>query len=102
ARRRLLPHLLDEIGTVDKADASPFPCPPQRDITADALRRPGHHGSLAGEAARIGRPRDLTHLPVDFVDKARMSSMALHPRSFFIASRARRFSAGRPMEIRAH
>jgi hypothetical protein len=62
---RLLPHLLDEVGPVHKGDASPFTRQPQRHITADALRRPGHHGSLAGEAVRIGRHRGLT--PSGFV-----------------------------------
>jgi hypothetical protein len=59
---RLLPHLLDEVGPIHEGDASPFPCQPQRDITADALCRASHHGSLASEAVRIGRHRGLTPL----------------------------------------
>jgi hypothetical protein len=51
----LVPHLLDHLGTIDERKPAAFAGHPERDGLADALRRAGDNGDLAGEASRVAR-----------------------------------------------
>jgi hypothetical protein len=93
---RLLPHLLDEVGPIHEGDASPFPCQPQRDITADALCRASHHGSLASEAVRIGRHRGLTPLAGGSLKKDSVPAIVASSRASLLGGRDRRSSISGP------